>query len=50
MVLTAEFILGLIVAFIIGYLIAMGLERIFHLTLDESEWQNLKSYKQKNHD
>lgn len=50
MLLPLEFFLGLVVAFVIGYLIAIGLERIFHLTLDESEWQNLKSQKQKNHE
>jgi ammonia channel protein AmtB len=50
MLLTVEFFIGLIAFFFIGYLIATGLEKIFHLTLDESEWQNLKPDKSNKHE
>jgi hypothetical protein len=50
MLLTVEFFIGLIAFFFIGYLIAIGLEKIFHLTLDESKWQNLGLHKSKKHE
>jgi hypothetical protein len=47
MVLTVEFFLGLIVAFIIGYAIASVLEKIFHWNLKESDLNNLNLNKSK---
>jgi hypothetical protein len=35
MILTVEFFLGLIATFIIGYLLAIVLEKIFHINLEE---------------
>jgi len=48
--LTVEFFLGLIAVFFIGYLIATCLEKIFHLTLDESKWHDLNYYKSNKHE
>jgi hypothetical protein len=41
MVLTLEFFLGLIAAFIVGYAIAKALEKIFHWDLKESGTNDL---------
>jgi hypothetical protein len=35
MILTVEFFLGLVAAFLIGYLLATALEKIFHINLEE---------------
>jgi hypothetical protein len=36
MIITIEFFIGIIVVFLIGYLIAIALEKIFHIHLNNS--------------
>ena len=47
MVLTVEFFLGLIIAFVIGYAIAKVLEKMFHWDLKESDMNDLNLNKHK---
>jgi uncharacterized membrane protein len=49
MILTAEFFFGLLVVFLIGFVIAAVLERIFHINLDESEKHALNPSRAKKH-
>jgi hypothetical protein len=47
MILTVEFFLGLIAAFVIGYAIAKALEKIFHWNLKETDLNDLDLNKHK---